>query len=221
MSRKHDKADDPPFCISPQERREIRQPRRTPFPRIPACAGTGAASYEQPLCPDCSVGGYGSRVRGDEGRADQNIIRRRRAWPARRRRARWRRQDIGRLRPADRDHAAEDEAGDALDSGILSGLCFGGDARDVVVSRKVVARSSRRGRSRPRPPPALRGWSGRRLREIELHQPLFHLRRVADRFRPKDEAMAIERVGLALDLVAIIGEPRRGGGLDDAAAGGI
>ena len=49
--------------------------------------------------------------------------------------------------------------------------------------------------------------------EIQLHQPLLHLRRLADRSGPMDQAMAVGRVGLPAELVDRIDEPvlRRGG----------
>jgi hypothetical protein len=42
------------------------------------------------------------------------------------------------------------------------------------------------------------------LGEIELHQPLFHPRRIAGAARPQDEAVAVERVRLARDTADII-----------------
>ena len=39
------------------------------------------------------------------------------------------------------------------------------------------------------------------LGEIKIHQPLFHLGRFADFIGPSDQAVRVERVGLATDLV--------------------
>ena len=42
--------------------------------------------------------------------------------------------------------------------------------------------------------------------EIEVHQPLLHLGRFADPFRPADQPVAVERVGLPLHLVGRVDE---------------
>src|SRR5262249_22956875 len=55
--------------------------------------------------------------------------------------------------------------------------------------------------------------------EVELHQALLH--RGSITARPADQPMAVERVGLPLDLVARVDEARGGRGIDDALAVGV
>jgi hypothetical protein len=45
------------------------------------------------------------------------------------------------------------------------------------------------------------------LAEIKFHQPLLHGPRLAFLCGPADQPMAIERVGLALDQIAVVAQP--------------
>ena len=128
------------------------------------------------------------------------------------------RQHLRVLRAGNRRDAADDEGRHAVDAGVLGG----------------IGRCSRRVRRRRRSPACSRivvgvhadvgggldqhlavGEVGA-LGEIEVHQPLLHLRRLADRLRPQDQAVAVERVGLPLHLVDRVGQALGGGGGGDA-----
>ena len=98
--------------------------------------------------------------------------------------------------------------GHAVDAGLLGGVGRRSTLLDILRARQEFAH-----------PFGIEAAIGRRLHqhlavgeiaaigEIKVHQPLLHLRRLADVARPQDQPVTIERVGLALDLVPRIDQP--------------
>ena len=104
------------------------------------------------------------------------------------------------LRTRHREHAAQDEARHAVDAGLLGLFGLGRHAIDVAVAGEPLA-------GEPAVHAAVDGRPHQNLAvgevgafgEVEFHQPLLHLARVAGAAGiggPQDEAMAIGRVGL-------------------------
>src|SRR5262249_59458374 len=125
------------------------------------------------------------------------------------------RQVLRRLRTADREQAAEDEAGYTLDAGFLGPIGFGLDAHDVLIAGESLAHIVRvQAAIGSRADQDLAVGQVAAFAEIEFHQPLFHASGV--RSSPQDQAVTVERVRLAFDLVAGVGQAGIGGGIDHA-----
>src|SRR5262245_23537644 len=115
------------------------------------------------------------------------------------------------LRAGDGEDTAEDEAGDALDAGLLGGLGLPLDADDVGITRKLLAHP-------PLFKATLRGGSDQNLAigeigafgEVELHQPLLHRSGIAALAGPPDQAVTIERIRLWRGLVVSVDGPFSG-----------
>ena len=122
-----------------------------------------------------------------------------------------------RLRAGDRDAAAEDETRHAVDPGLLGGFGFAFDALDVGVAGQALAHQVA-------VHAAIDGGLDQHigiaevgaLGEIKIHEPLLHAPRIGDAVRPRDDAVAIERVRLPRDFVGRIGQALRGGRGGDA-----
>ncbi len=118
--------------------------------------------------------------------------------------------------------AAQDEAGHAVDAGLLGGIRLLLDLGHVFVGSKpaahIVGIKAAVGGC---PHQHLAVGEISAFAEVELHQPLLHAGGIAAGLGPTDQAMAIERVGLSLDVVDRIGESlgrcRGGDPLGDAA----
>src|SRR6187455_1135731 len=112
------------------------------------------------------------------------------------------------LRARDRELSSKDEAGNALNACFLGGQCFALDLSDVFVAGERRAHLLRIEAD-------IRGGFDQyvavgevgALGEIEIHQPLFHGRRLADGVRPADQAVGIECIRLPADLVDGVGQP--------------
>src|SRR5262249_57372859 len=115
--------------------------------------------------------------------------------------------------------AAKEEEGHTVDPGFLGGIGSPRDALHVLLAPEPLAHPRR-----------IKAACGCRRNEyvavgkvgafgeVELHQPLLHARgRVA---RPQNQAMAIERIGLTLNLVELIGQTLRCRSLGDALCDG-
>src|SRR5262249_23609923 len=119
-------------------------------------------------------------------------------------------QIIWRLRAADRYQSAENETGHRVDAGLLGPASFRLDGVDVdnacELRAHLIGVDAALGR---RANEDLAVGKIAAFGEIELHEALLHAPRVPGATGPQDQAMAVERVGLTLDLVARIGKPDR------------
>jgi len=111
------------------------------------------------------------------------------------------------LRARYRELAAEDEAGHAFDARLLGGLRLAFDLLDVLVALERRAHILRveadvGGRLHQ---DGVVGEIGA-LGEIEVHQSLFHRGRFADPFRPANQPVAVERIGLAFHFLGCVDE---------------
>src|SRR5512136_3011105 len=106
-----------------------------------------------------------------------------------------------RLCARNRELAAEDKAWHAFNACFFGGNRFLLDLGDILVSGEgfadVLSVQTNIGGSLHQH--GVVGQVGA-LGEIEIHQPLFHLGRLADASRPADQPMRVERVGLPADL---------------------
>src|SRR5262249_2361349 len=105
------------------------------------------------------------------------------------------------------EFTVEYEAGHAFDAGLLGGKCFTFDLGNVLLASQglfnFLGIEADVG-SGLREDFAIRQVGA--LREVEIHQLLLHLRRLADASGPADQPVRIERVGLPADFVDGVGE---------------
>src|SRR5262249_8010424 len=110
-----------------------------------------------------------------------------------------------RLRALHGNAAAENEAGHPVDPRVLARVGLPCPALYVVLAREAHAYAlgieAACGR---RPDQHVAVGEIAAFGEIEIHQPLLHAPRMTCLAGPQDQAMAIERIGLALDVIEVI-----------------
>jgi hypothetical protein len=123
---------------------------------------------------------------------------------------------LGRLRTLYGNAITEDEAGHSVDSRFLGGIGVPRDALHVLFAREArayaVGIEAARGRRRDQ---HVAIGEIAAFGELEVHQALLHARGITYLPSPQNQTMAIERVGLALDVVGVVAQSLRRRGQHD------